>query len=225
MAVDRALSGARAAVPAVVLVVLLLIVWRAMPAQTTVDAFAEWFAPHRGAWYALPGVALTFVVLGLVLVPVLVLIAATGVAFGPWLGPMYAMVGCLASASIGFAIGRWVGRDRVERLAGTRVTRAAGAMARHGILATFLLRKVPVPFTLANVAAGTTPLRYRDFVIGTTLGMLAVVVALAGFGYHATTLINDPSPRRLGFAAIAVAVPLTLAWLLGRRLRPREHAA
>jgi hypothetical protein len=51
------------------------------------------------------------------------------------------------------------------------------------------------------------------------------VVALAGFGYHATALFDDPSPRRLGFAAIAVAVPLTLAWLLNRHLRPREHAA
>jgi len=225
MAVDWALSGARAAMPSVVLVVVLLLFWLAMPAETTVEAFAEWLAPHRRAWYALPGVALTFVALGLLLVPVLVLIAATGVAFGPWLGPVYAMAGCLASASIGFAIGRWVGLDRVERLVGTRVARAAGAMARHGILAAFLLRKIPLPFTLANVAAGATPLRYRDFVIGTTLGMLALVVALAGFGYHARTLIDDPSPRRLGLAALAVAVPLTLAWLLTRALRPREDAA
>jgi uncharacterized membrane protein YdjX (TVP38/TMEM64 family) len=206
------------------LAVLLLIFWLAMPDETTVDTFVEWFAPHRRAWYALPGVALTFVVLGLLMVPVLVLIAATGIAFGPWLGPVYAMAGCLASASAGFAIGRWVGLDRVERLTGARVAKAAGAMARHGILAAFLLRKIPVPFTLANVVAGATPLRYRDFVVGTTLGMVAGVVALAGFGHHATTLINDPSPRRLGLAAIAVVVPLTLAWLLTRFLRLREIA-
>ena len=221
---DRVLRRARAAAPWVVLAVLLLIVWLAMPDETTVDTFVAWFAPHRRAWYALPGVAVTFVVLGLLMVPVLVLITATGLAFGPWLGPVYALAGCLASASAGFAIGRWVGLDRVERLTGTRVAKAAGTMARHGILAAFLLRKIPVPFTLANVVAGATPLRYRDFVVGTTLGMVAGVVALAGFGHHATALINDPSPRRLGLAAIAVAVPLTLAWLLTRSLRPREIA-
>jgi phospholipase D1/2 len=224
-AADRALEWARIALPWVGLVVVLLLVWRAMPAETTVDAFVAWFAPHRRAWYALPSVALTFVVLGLFLVPVLLLIAATGVAFGPWLGPVYAMVGCLASASIGFAIGRRIGLARVERLTGTRVARNLSAMARHGILAAFLLRKIPVPFTLANVVAGATSLRYRDFVVGTTLGMIAGVVALAGFGYHATKVLDHPSPRRLGLAVLAVGIPLTVAWLLNRSLRPREDAA
>ena len=61
----------------------------------------------RHAWYALPMVMLAFVVLAVV--PVMLLIAATGIAFGPVLGPIYAMAGCLASGSVGFAIGRWMG--------------------------------------------------------------------------------------------------------------------
>ena len=155
----------------------------------------------------------------------LLLIAVTGVVFGPWLGPIYAMAGCLASASIGFAIGRWVGRDRVERLTGARVTNIADAMARHGILAAFILRKIPMPFTLANVIAGATSLRYRDFVVGTTLGLIVVVVALAGFGYHLAKVLDDPSPRRVGLTALAVMIPLTAAWLLNRALQPRGSAA
>jgi uncharacterized membrane protein YdjX (TVP38/TMEM64 family) len=221
---EEALPLAGAVVPLVGVGLTLLLVWLAAPADITVEAFAEWFAPHRLAWYALPSVALAFVALGLLLVPVLLLIAATGIAFGPWLGPLYAMAGCLASASVGFAIGRLVGFERVERLTGKRVARAARAMARRGVIAVFVLRKIPLPFTLANVVVGATPLRYRDFVVGTTLGMIAVVVGLAGFGYQATTLITDPSPRRVGFAAVIVAVGLTLAWLLNRVLQPRENA-
>ena len=205
--------------------VALLFAWFAIPTDVTVDALARWSAPHRYAWYALPGVAITFIVLGLLMVPVLLLIAVTGVVFGPWLGPIYAMAGCLASASIGFAIGRRVGRDRVERLTGTRVAKMVNAMARHGILAAFLLRKVPLPFTLANIVAGATPLRYRDFVVGSALGMIAVITALAGFGYHLTQVLDDPSPRRLALTAVAVAIPLTLAWLLNRALQPRGDAA
>jgi uncharacterized membrane protein YdjX (TVP38/TMEM64 family) len=220
---EQALQVARAAVPVAGVGGALLLVWLAVPADITVEVFAEWFAPHRGAWYALPAVALAFVALGLLLVPVLLLIAATGIAFGPWLGPLYAMAGCLASASVGFAIGRWVGFERVERLTGKRVAEAARAMARRGVIAAFLLRKIPLPFTLANVVVGATPLRYRDFVVGTTLGMIAVVVGLAGFGYQATTLITDPSPRRVGLAALIAAAGLTLAWLLNRVLQPREN--
>jgi uncharacterized membrane protein YdjX (TVP38/TMEM64 family) len=204
---------------------VLLLVWLALPSDVTAETFAAWFAPYRGAWYALPGVVLAFVVLELVLVPVLVLIAATGLAFGPWLGPLYAMAGCLASASVGFAIGRRVGGERVERLAGPRVARATGAMARHGIVAAFLLRKIPMPFTLANVMAGATPLRYRDFIVGTALGMIGLVVGLAGFGHHAVKVFDDPTPRRMLLLGLAVGIPLAVALLLNRALRPREHAA
>ena len=89
-------------------------------------------------------VMLAFIVLSLV--PVLLLIAATGIAFGPVLGPVYAMAGSLASASVGFAIGRWMGRRRVERLGGERIARISRTLKRNGTLAVFLVRKVPAPF-------------------------------------------------------------------------------
>ncbi|HEX5217872.1 MAG TPA: VTT domain-containing protein [Vicinamibacterales bacterium] len=204
---------------------LFAVIWLLMPAEMTVQSFAAWFEPHRRAWYALPGVAAAFVGLGLLMVPVLLLIAATGVAFGPWLGPVYAMAGCLASASTGFAIGRWLGLERLEHVGGRRLTRIAHAMARNGTLAVFLLRKIPLPFVLSNVVAGAARVRYRDFIVGTTLGMAAAVVALAGFGYQAAGLIEDPSPRKVALAALALGIPLTSAWLINRALKRRRAAA
>ena len=59
---------------------------------------SAWLEPYRHAWYALPIVMLVFIALAMV--PVVLLIAATGVVFGPILGPLYAMAGCLASASV-----------------------------------------------------------------------------------------------------------------------------
>ena len=189
-----------------------------------VTRLADWAAPHRHEWYALPVVVAAFVAFGLMLVPVLLLIAATGLAFGPWLGPAYAMAGCLASASIGFVIGRWTGLHRVERLGGENVATLLRALERNGTLAVFLFRKVPAPFMLTNVVAGAARIRYRDFVIGTALGMTAIVIALAGFGYQLTQILDDPSPERLALAAVAVAIPLTLAWLINRMVRPRQPA-
>jgi uncharacterized membrane protein YdjX (TVP38/TMEM64 family) len=188
-----------------------------------VSRLATWAAPHRHAWYALPVVVFAFVALGLALVPVLLLIAATGLAFGPWLGPAYAMAGCLASASIGFVIGRWTGLHRVERLGGDSVGRLLRALERNGTLAVFLFRKVPAPFMLTNVVAGAARIRYRDFIVGTLLGMTAIVVALAGFGYQLTQVFADPSPARVALAALAVAIPLTIAWLVNRVMRPGQN--
>ena len=167
---------------------------------------------------------LTFVVLGLALVPVILLIAATGIAFGPVLGPVYAMAGCLTSASTGFAIGRWMGLHRVTQIGGERVARVMRALKRNGTLAVFLVRKVPAPFTLINIVAGASTVRFRDFIVGTTLGMGAFVIGLAGFGFQLTQLLRDPSPRALMGAALFVLVPLTLAVLINRRFRRMEPA-
>ena len=203
---------------------LLVVVWRWIPVTALApDEISVWMEPHRHAWYALPIVILAFIAFGLA--PVLLLITLTGIAFGPVLGPIYAMAGCLASASIGFGIGRWLGPDRVARLGGERVTTVTRALRRNGTLAVFFVRKVPAPFILANIVIGASTVRYRDFLLGTVLGMAAIVIALAGFGYQFTQALRNPSPATALTAAAFVGVPLTLAWFINgalRRARPTE---
>lgn len=202
---------------------LLLAAWKWIPmVALNPHEVSAWMAPHRHAWYALPIVMLAFIALGLV--PVLLLIAATGIAFGPVLGPVYAMAGCLASASTGFAIGRWMGPRRVEQLGGERITRVTRALKRNGTLAVFFVRKVPAPFTLVNIVVGASTIGYREFIIGTVLGMGAIVIALAGFGYQLTKALQRPSPATLIGAALFVGVPLTLAWLINRSFRRGRRA-
>jgi uncharacterized membrane protein YdjX (TVP38/TMEM64 family) len=201
---------------------LLAAAWKWLPTFDLRD-LSTWLEPHRHAWYALPMVMLLFIVLAVV--PVVLLIAATGLAFGPVLGPLYAMAGCLASASVGFAIGRWLGRERVEQLGGERIARVSRALKENGTLAVFFVRKVPAPFTLSNIVVGASSVGYRDFVVGTVLGMGAFVIALAGFGFQLTKALRDPSPATWLGAALFVGVPLTLAWLINRALRRTRSAA
>ena len=216
----------RLRLPAIfILLGLALVIWKWSPGLAVdPQGFAARLEPYRHAWYAMPAVMAAFAVLGLALVPVVLLITATGIVFGPFLGPVYAMAGSLASASTGFAIGRWLGLRRVERLGGERIIRVTRALRRNGTLAVFLVRKVPAPFTLVNIVIGASTVSYRDFIVGTTLGMVAVVVALAGFGYQFTQLLRDPSPGTLTAAGLFVLVPLTLALLINRALRPARMA-
>ena len=181
-----------------------------------------WLAPHRYVWYALPIVVGAYVVLGLALIPMWLLTTVTGMVFGPWLGPIYALAGCIASASTGFAIGRRVGFQPIERFGGPRATRVGRALARNGTFGVFLLRKVPAPFLLANVVAGASNVRYRDFIAGTALSMGAFVVALAGFGYQATNAFRHPSLLTMTGAAMMIGIPLLLAWFINRQLRRRR---
>jgi uncharacterized membrane protein YdjX (TVP38/TMEM64 family) len=197
--------------------------WKWIPLDAmSPDEVSAWAAPHRHAWYALPTVMLAFIGLGLF--PVLLLITATGIAFGPVFGPIYAMAGCLASGSMGFAIGRWLGARRVERFGGQRIIRVTRALNRNGTLAVFLVRKVPAPFTLVNIVIGASTVRYVDFLLGTLLGMGALVIALAGFGSQLMQALRDPAPATLSATALFIGLPLTLAWLINRTLRRVRHA-
>jgi phospholipase D1/2 len=207
-----------------VFLALLAAAWKWTPLKSLVDLprIVAWSEPYRDAWYALPLVMAAFVLLGLVMVPVLLMILATGIAFGPWLGSLYAMAGCLASASVGFVLGRWAGPRRVERIAGPRVQRLSESIKRNGTLAVYLVRKIPAPYTLANVMVGATGVPYRDFVLGTTLGMMPMVVALAGFGYQLSRIAKEPTPAGIAAAVAFLAVPLSLALLLNHLLKKRR---
>lgn len=204
---------------------LIAAAWGLSPTATDLEQIAAWLSARRHAWYALPAVMVAFVILGLALVPVILLVAATGIAFGPLLGPIYAMAGCLASASTGFAIGRLMGVQRVHRLCGERVTRVMRALKRNGTLAVFLVRKVPAPFTLVNIIVGASTVRFLDFIVGTVLGMGVLVIGLAGFGYQFIELWRNPSSDGFARAAVFAVIPLTLALVINqafRHLRPAE---
>ena len=184
---------------------------------------STWLAEDRDTWWAPPLVILAFIAFSAV--PVMLLVSVTGIVFGPVLGPLYAMTGCLASASAAFAIGRWIGPRQVNGWGGERMRRLLGLLRRNGTLAVFLIRKVPLPFVLVNVMLGASPVRYREFLIGTALGMVAMVIALAGFGYQLAETWRDPSMESAIRALVFLCIPLSLAWMINRRLRARSGDA
>ena len=188
-----------------------------------VSELSTWLSRERHAWWAPAVVALAFVVFSVV--PVMLLVSLTGIVYGPLLGPLYALAGCLASASAAFAIGRQMGLRRVAEWQGQRMRRFMTLLRRNGTLAVFLIRKIPMPFVLVNVMLGASPVGYREFLIGTTLGMLAMVVALAGFGYQLAETWRHPSAESIARALLALCIPLSLAWLINRQLRARSGDA
>ena len=178
---------------------------------------------HRYAWWAPPLVVLAFVAFSVL--PVMLLVSLTGIAFGPVLGPLYAMTGCLASASTAFAIGRWIGPRHVNTWGGEKMKRLQGVLRRNGTLGVFLIRKIPLPFVLVNIVLGASAVGYREFLIGTALGMAAMVVGLAGFGYQLAETWRYPSSENVIRALLFLCIPLSLAWMINRRLRARSGDA
>lgn len=167
-----------------------------------------------------------FVVGGLVVFPVLVLIAATAAALGPWLGFATAMTGVLLSAFVLFAIGRVLGRERLQRLLGRRAARIQQRVVGKGVLAVVVIRMIPIaPFSLVNVVAGASTLPLRDFLVGTLLGMMPGILAMAVLGAQIADLARNASWGNLLLLALAflgwlgacAGAQFVATWLAGRR--------
>jgi phospholipase D1/2 len=167
-----------------------------------------------------------FVVGGLVVFPVLVLIAATAAALGPWLGFVTALTGVSLSAFVLFAIGRALGRERLQRLLGRRTARIQERVVGKGILAVVVIRMIPIaPFSVVNVVAGASTLPLRDFLVGTLLGMTPGILAMAVLGAQIADLARNASWTNilllvlafLGWLAICAGAQFVATWLAGRR--------
>lgn len=167
-----------------------------------------------------------FVVGGLVVFPILVLIAATAAALGPWLGFFTAMAGALLSALVLFSIGRVLGRERLQHLLGRRAARIQERIVGRGILAVVVIRMIPIaPYSIVNVVAGASTLPLRDFMVGTLLGITPGILAMAVLGAQIADLARNASWSNvlllalafLGWLGFCAGAQFLATWLAGRR--------
>ncbi|MDQ3319938.1 MAG: TVP38/TMEM64 family protein [Actinomycetota bacterium] len=162
-----------------------------------------------------------YAVLTVLLFPGALITAAGGALFGPVLATALTVVGATLGATAAFAIGRRLGREQVERIAGPRTGAVDRWLERRGFLAVLYLRLIPlVPFNALNYAAGVTGVRRRDYVLGTALGIVPGAFAYAALGGS----LDDPlSPAFLG--AVGLVIALAVAGPLVDRLRRRRANA
>jgi phospholipase D1/2 len=105
------------------------------------------------------------------------------------------------------------------RLAGETVNRLSRKLARRGVLTVFAMRLLPIaPFTVVNIVAGASHIRFRDFFLGTAAGLLPGLIAITVFVDRVTAAVRQPRTETLillglAVAAIAVAAFSVRKWL------------
>jgi len=102
------------------------------------------------------------------------LLSALGVLFfGAYWGFLYVWIGAMLGASATFFIGRILGRDFAASVIGDKLKKYDDAIERNGFTAVLYLRLLYFPFTPLNFGMGLTKIRFRDYFMGTGLGIMA----------------------------------------------------
>ena len=179
-----------------------------------------WQWHNGGGQYYFQMICGVYAVLGayligsLLLVPITVLILMTAVIFGPVLGSVYSLVGCLAGAAITYAIGVLLGQGLVQRIAGKKWQRLEKKIAQSGIVAVAALRLLPIaPFTVVNVVSGAFKVPLRDYAFGSLLGLAPGIVVTNLFAHQLENAIRHPGPGTIVIlAALVVITALGAVW-------------
>lgn len=163
----------------------------------------------------------TTILLGLI-VPgdTVVLVASTAVdsPLGYWSLAIVVIIGALAGASLGFAIGRYFGpRLRASKL-GQRIgeknwQRAENFLDHRGGIAVFISRFLPVLHSLTPLVVGMSTLRYRTFMLWLTPACILWSFAYVSVGSAAAGGYRSISDSLDGAAYVFVAVIVGF-WLL-----------
>ncbi len=131
-------------------------------------------------------------------------------------------IGSLAGASFWYAIGRWVGEERLKRLADRfgrwmtvgrdDIEKADDWFDRHGHKAVLFGRLVPTIRTLISVPAGLSEMAWPTFLLYSGIGtaIWTTLLALLGYGlgsqYEKVGAWLDP----VSFAVVAIIVLIYL---------------
>lgn len=165
-----------------------------------------------------------YVVSGFIFIPVVVLIAATGAVFGPWLGFTYALAGSLLSAAATFWIGSRTGTEFWRRLFRGRTQRLQARLQKHGVLAVAMVRAMPIaPFTVVNLIAGAAQIRWRDFLLGTLIGMLPGIMLTILFVDRASAALRKPTLASVATFIFTMGIIVATSLVLQHWLRSRSE--
>jgi uncharacterized membrane protein YdjX (TVP38/TMEM64 family) len=207
---------ALAALGAAALAALLVWGFRALDLDlgAAVDRVVAAIESLAGSPWRVPLVLAAFVVASVLAVPILALIGATVAALGPVLGFICSAVGTMLAASATFGVGRLVGRRPLQRWLGAKIEALEKRVSKGGVVAIALIRKVPIaPFTFVNMLIGAVGIRFRDFILGTALGMLPGIAAFSFVSDRAIDAWREPTLQNV--ALIAGAIALWLGVVLG----------
>lgn len=193
--------------------------WRFTPLSEflTGENITAWARAVREYPFAPAIVILAYVPTAFLMFPRPLLTLFTVIAFGPWLGFTYGMVGVVISALAAYYAGRFLKRETVRRIAGDDIEKAGKKVRDHGLVAMTAMRIVPAaPFAVEGIIAGALRVNLWHYTFGTIFGMTPGMLATSVFGAQLTAALEDPSTINWWIVAAVVLAFVAMTWLVKR---------
>ncbi|MFQ5680452.1 MAG: TVP38/TMEM64 family protein [Candidatus Omnitrophota bacterium] len=167
------------------------------------QGFKQW-VESLGAWGPLAYIAI-YVLRPLILFPAGILSAAAGIIWGPLVGFLYLQIGANISAWGEFFAARYLFRKRAEKYLRGKIEALDKKIERNGFLAVLLIRVIPnVAYDIQNLSLGLTKVKFRDYFLGTLIGIIPGSFAFVFFGASLISILFNP--KNIWMIVLAIAI-------------------
>ncbi len=169
-------------------------------------------------------------------IPGMIVTLMAGLAFGPWWGTALVSVSSMTGAVLSFLIARYLARDAVESFLGKQAwfAKFKASVEDNGFNFMLFARLVPAfPFNGLNYASGLVPIKLKDYVLASWIGMLPGTFAYVYLGNTGCKLIDPLVQGKMSFSdfpdevrnslgiAIGLLAALSILPLVLKKLRKR----
>ena len=153
--------------------------------------------------YALRGAVLV--------IPVGIMSFAGGLAFGKWFGTIYILIGATLGASLSFLIARYFGRQFIETFSWLhkgKIKQFDDGIEKNGFRMMLFIRLIPLfQYDAVNFGSGLSKMKFRDFFIGSFIGMAPGGFINAMLGSSLENIISVQFFAALGFFILLMFIP------------------
>ncbi len=149
----------------------------------------------------------------------------SGSIFGLPMGLLLTVLGSNLGCHLSFLLSKIVGKDAIlKRIkSGTFLESAQKKAAENGLMFMLYVRLIPLfPFAAVNYLSGMIGIKYRDYTLGTVLGMLPASAVYTYIGFSAANIGDNPW---LIVSAVVLLVILTGIIYLVKKRKPKAVGA
>ncbi len=132
-----------------------------------------------------------------------------GVGFGGFYGTVYTVIGATFGASLAFLTARYLGREFIEGLLKGRLKIFDEGAEKHGFKAVLFVRLIPLfPFNMVNYGAGLSKIKFKDFFLATSVGIIPGTFAYVNLGNSIMDIRSWRFVLALAFLILLIIIPL-----------------
>jgi uncharacterized membrane protein YdjX (TVP38/TMEM64 family) len=159
-------------------------------------------------------------------VPGTILTIIGGVVFGSYLGTLLIVIGATLGASGAFFVSRFLARDFINEMFGKAdwFNKFDEGIKANGLYFVLFIRLVPVfPFNGINFASGLTKVKFRDYFIGTAIG---IIPASFIFANAASKAADAAAGGKIGFGfylSFALLGVIALIPMIYQRIKSKNE--